>query len=443
MIGRTGIRLAILAGALMLSGLASSSASAAVYSVSLSPQTAPSGSRATIEATIGNDLSDTVGSVDLTAPAGFALVGASIAAPSTATVVGSTVQLRDLDIDFQDSKTVTLTVDLTCSPTTAAQWTAVAKRTGDFSGLPLLGLGATTQATTTTTGACTTAFVAPPADAEAGAPITALDFDPDAVAVAVTVLDGAGARLTRDNVAISLALAAGVYSGPLGGTTVRSTVDGVASFPGVSVASEGAYALIASSGGVSASISQTFRVEQDAVVCQPNVACGALATVSGAFGPGQTPYFVGVNVSAADNPATNDDGGVLTASFNTQPPLDCAGYTERAPDTAVVLGLNREKVMTLTVSASLMAASPGTLQACVGLPYHFQTRLLTPAAVHVDTNGDGVKDQYVGQLRTCFELLLGLLVTPPCVSQRGTDAAGNKFITIRVPADPLDPRIRG
>jgi hypothetical protein len=204
----------------------------------------------------------------------------------------------------------------------------------------------------------------------------------------------------------------------------------------------GSARLVASGKRIPPATSNTFSAEQDAVLCPPNTSCSASATQTGTFGANNRAYSLRVDITAPDNPDVGQDGGALTTSFNAQAPLDCRGYRERGPGTAVFVGPNREKIVRYTLSPSLLAAHPGVLQACVGLPYNFLARLLTRFPVPEDTNGDGVKDQFVGQLNGCFEIVLGLLITPPCVSERGTDAAGNAFITIRVPPSDQDPRYR-
>jgi hypothetical protein len=89
---------------------------------------------------------------------------------------------------------------------------------------------------------------------------------------------------------------------------------------------------------------------------------------------------------------------------------------------------------------ALLAANPGTLQMCVGVPYVFRTRPGTAVATPADSDGDGIKDQWVGLLPTCSEPFLDR--KPPCVARRGTDRSGNPFIIARLKASPNDPRLR-
>ena len=67
------------------------------YSITLTPQTLTSGERSTISATIRNVSVSSIGSVNLTAPAGFTLVSATVPR-GTAAVANNTAQLRSLSI---------------------------------------------------------------------------------------------------------------------------------------------------------------------------------------------------------------------------------------------------------------------------------------------------------------------------------------------------------
>jgi hypothetical protein len=441
MIGRRASLLVCAGLGLTIATAASSTASAAAYRIGLLPQSMPAGGQATIRATIHAARSG-VGSINLTPPDGYAVVGVKPPRGSNGRVVRNVVRLRRLAIRPGHSKTVTLTVNAPCSSRSTARWNASAKRSATFAGKQLSPRGSHTRLTTRTTATCKLSFPEQPGDVKVGERITGTGFDATAPALTIVVIDGAGRRSRSSGVRVALRLAPGSSAGPLVGGATRRSVNGVVTFPRLSVGSNGSYQLVASGKRIAPSVSSGFKAEQDAVECSDNASCSTSATQTGTFGPNDTPYSVRIDVTAPDNPDAADDGGTLTTSFNSQRSLNCRGYSERSPDTAVFVGPNREKIVRFTVSASLLAANPGRLQACVGLPYNFFARLLTRFPVLEDTNGDGVNDQFVGQLNNCFELILGLLVTPPCVSQRGIDAAGNRFITIRVPANEQDPRYR-
>ena len=441
MIGRRASLLAGIGLALAIATVASSTASAAAYRIALLPQSVPAGSQSTIRAAISASGSR-VGSIDITPPEGYAVVGVMPPRGSKASIVRNVLRLRGLGIARGRSKVVTLTVNAPCSSRSTAAWSAIAKPSDSFRGKRLSPRGSDTRLTTRTTTSCRVSFAPQPADVKVGERITGTSFGPTGPAVAVAVFDGAGLPSRSSGIRVEITLAPGSSAGPLTGGAEQRSVNGVVTFPRLAVGRPGSYRLIASGKHIPPGISDSFNAEQDAVMCREDAGCSASATETGTFGADNTPYSLRIDISAPANLDAGRDGGALTTSFDTQPPLDCPGYAERGPDTAVFVGPNREKIVRYTLSASLLAVDPRTLQACVGLPYNFLGRLFTPFPEPQDTNGDGAADQFVGQLNDCLEIILGLLIRPPCVSQRDVDANGDAFIEIRIPPDDRDPRYR-
>jgi len=80
------------------------------YAVDIAPHPIPAGSTQTFTATLSNETkTQQIGSANLTVPTGFSIV--SVGSPSpmgTATVVGSTVQLRGLSAPAGTSATVSV-----------------------------------------------------------------------------------------------------------------------------------------------------------------------------------------------------------------------------------------------------------------------------------------------------------------------------------------------
>jgi hypothetical protein len=74
-----------------------------------------------------------LGSANLTAPAGFSVVSASVPAPGTATRSGNVVQLRNLSLRPGKSVTATIVADVPCTAGDYT-WSVIAKRTSDFTG---------------------------------------------------------------------------------------------------------------------------------------------------------------------------------------------------------------------------------------------------------------------------------------------------------------------
>lgn len=428
--------------AIALSAVVPSAASA--YTVVLPSAPVVSGQRVQATARITNYAQgEQLGSADISAPAGAVVRDASlIDAPpaATASIAGNVIHVRDESLIGGATRSIRITFDAPCSQGTSG-WAVAAKQSPDFRGPADLSLDPTANSLSTTTrGSCGLAFVAQPSNVKAGQPITTEPFDSSSAPGAVALLDAGGQPSRSSGEPVTLGLALGSALGQLNGSKTVSAVDGIASFPGISVGRPGRYALAAASPGLRSVVSERFRVEQVAVRCPNRVDCSATATQAGVFGAKRRAYFVRVDASAPKNTDASSDGGVLTLSFDTQLPLDCAGYTERSPATAVVLGLNRRKVVKLTMDEALVAARPGAQQMCVGVPYDFRTRPGTPSAVRADSDGDGVKDQWVGLLPNCPEPFRGR--QQPCVARRGTDSSGNPFIVGRLRASPRDPRLR-
>ena len=457
MTGRRGTWLTGLVLALAICAATPSVASATFYTLKFTPAEVPSGSRATISAEIRRTTSGTqVGSANIAAPSGFTLVSAAIVGSTgTATVnaATNTAQLRDLAIAVNTTRTATLVVDTPCSPATGT-WGVVAKSSGRYSGSPISDHGSGTP-TTATTGACGLTFTTQPKDVQVGSTITGAPADPTGPPLTVAVVDGAG-RPANAAKAVTVGLGSAPTGATLTGTTTQTSVDGVASFGDLRVSRPGSYTLTASSPGATpatSSTSQSFLAAQGLAACLNNVFCTASASITGTV-PGSdppTPYTSTVRVDAAPNPNTSvaDDGGTLSVSYNVGPDITCTGYAFASPDREVILGPNREKTVTSTVSRALLDAAgraPGSLRTCLLAPYRFNLGLplVGGTAANVgDVDGDGNTD-YLGLLPTCLQLLdpilgIPILIAPPCQVSAAADAQGNGVVTYKLPADPRDP----
>jgi hypothetical protein len=185
------------------------------------------------------------------------------------------------------------------------------------------------------------------------------------------------------------------------------------------------YTLRATSAGLSAATSSTFRVDQVAVACIEDVTCSA--TIAN----GSTTF----DVTASGNAGT--DAGFLVLDNGVGVAIDCAGYTELTATPTVIEGPDRAKTVRSTIDKSVMNAQPNngasSLQMCFGAPYTFATR---PGSTltGVDTNGDSVDDFFYGLLPDCG--------TAPCVSSRKKTNAGDGVITTQAPGGTQDPAYR-
>jgi hypothetical protein len=431
--------LALLAATLLVcvgAAEASAATTSKPYTVNVSPASVSAGARATFTATFANPSGQQqqLGSANLTAPGAFQVVSASIPGPATATVSGSTVQLRGVALQPGTSVAVTVVADVPCTPGSGS-WTVIAKQANDFSGSPgnnLSLVAAGSSLTTTVTGGCTLRFATQPANARAGQAITGTAYTPAASPVGVEVVDGGGTRVTTSGTPVTIALGAASGVGTLSGTTTVNTAAGLATFPGLAINAPGTYALAASSPGFTSATSVPFRIDTLAVVCLENTTCSGSLTTS----------TTTLDVTAPAD-STAPDAGFLTMSFGAGVALDCAGYTEFSPDTALVaLTAARTKTATLTISKQQMNLFPNNgasfLELCFGSPEPFTTKSGAPAIVQgsFDWDGDGTADPvYVGLLPDCG--------AAPCVSKRRKTGSGSGVIDAKLPAGLGDPAMRG
>lgn len=422
----------IVAVALLAIALLPGTAAAQVkpYGVALSPSSVPAGQEAVIDATIENR-SDTqaLGSVNLTAPAAFAVRAASLAAGSagSATVRGAEVQLRDLSLPPGGMLAVTVTVDVGCGAGAYA-WSARAKQANRFNGSPGNDFELVTapeDLVTTVTGGCALRFAAQPQDARVGERVSATDFDPAGPPISVELIDGAGNRVTTASPTISVTLASLTGFGKLSGTSPVTGTAGLAIFGDLSVDAPGAYRLQATAPGAQPATSALFTVQQVAIRCFEDVDCA---------GSIDTPRSR-VDASAFAGPGA--DAGFLQLSFNTGFMPDCEGYDEISADWALVLGPDRQKRVVYAIDKRVMNASPNngasSLQMCFAAPFTFATRD-GGAPQEADVDGDGSVDWYYATLPDCG--------APPCVASRHKDRAGNGIIEVRAPAGAEDPAYR-
>lgn len=148
-------------GAVFLLGLlaacvmaAPASAATKPYRVVVAPSSVPGGQQVFTATFTNLSPPQELGSANLTLPAGFTAISASMTGPGTATLSGNVVQLRDLALQPNDSLDVKVTADVPCTPGTYA-WSVIAKQSNRFSGPPGNDFGpltADSSLTTTVTG---------------------------------------------------------------------------------------------------------------------------------------------------------------------------------------------------------------------------------------------------------------------------------------------------
>jgi hypothetical protein len=402
------------------------------FSMVVDPASVPGGGPSTFSVTLNNLTSQQqLGSADITVPSAFTAVSvADPAGPATATVTGNVVHLRNASLAPGGSiaMNVTATVPSACAATYT--WSVVAKQANDFNGPPGNDLDLDTAAsrlTTSVTGGCALRFVAgrQPAAARVNQTISATDYQPAGPSVQVEVVDGAGNRVTTSTASITVALGPGTGTGALHGTLTASASGGVASFGNLSVDAPGTYSLRATSPGLTAATSVSFRIDQVAVACTEDVTCTAT------LANGDTTFAV----TAPGNAGI--DAGFLLLDNGVGVAIDCAGYTELTATPTFIEGPNRAKTVTSTIDKRVMNAQPNNgasfLQMCFGAPYTFATRTGS-TLTGVDTNGDFVDDFFYGLLPDCGPA--------PCVSSRKKTNAGDGVIVTEAPAGTNDPAYR-
>jgi hypothetical protein len=402
------------------------------FSMVVAPASAPAGQSTSFSVTLTNRTSQQqLGSADITVASAFTAV--SVADPpgaATATTNGNVVQLRNAGVEPGGSMvvSVTATVPTTCMATYA--WSVVAKQANDFNGPPGNDLTldpATSSLTTSVAGGCALRFVAgrQPAASRVNQTISALDYQPGGPSVQVEVVDGAGQRVTTSTASITVALGPSTGTGTLHGTLTVSASAGVASFGNLSIDAPGTYTLRATSAGLSATTSSTFRVDQVAVACIEDVTCSA------SIANGSTTF----DVTASGNAGT--DAGFLILDNGIGVAIDCAGYSELTATPTVIEGPDRAKTVTSTIDKRVMNAQPNNgasfLQMCFGAPYTFATRPGS-ALTGVDTDGNGINDFFYALLPDCG--------APPCVSSRKKTNAGDGVIVTQTPGGTQDPAYR-
>jgi hypothetical protein len=399
------------------------------YSVVVSPSAAPAGQRVDFTATFTNRTDQQqLGSANLTAPAGFTVVSASVPSPATATVSGNVVQLRDLALQPGASLVVSVTADVPCEAGVYT-WSVIAKQANNFSGPPGNDLGPLVDSSLTTSvnAGCAVAlqFVGQPANAIVNETITTTPYNsPPGGPVTVEVIDGAGNRATTSKAVITLSLAEGSGTATLSGNTQATAVNGLATFADLKIDTQGSYALVASSPGLDSARSNDFRIDEAATVCREDVACTAtLSNANATF-----------RVTAQSDAQV--DAGVLVVN---RKPLDCAGYTELSKGGFAVdflpdfEGMGRAKVATLTIDKQTMNEQPDNgasmLNMCFGALFRFPVK---PGTADLQEPEPGL---FVGLLPDCGE--------PPCVSKRNKTGAGQGVIEARAPRGDDDPRFGG
>jgi hypothetical protein len=214
---------------------------------------------------VKNHASVSLGSANITPPAGYTLNSGSVS-PGTATVEGGTLKLRSLNLGSGASRDVTINVTTSCVTSGSATWTIAVKRNHDFSGDVFTRKSGTSAPSSSVAGQCQLRFLNQPNDTTTGALIRD-GRDSTGDPVSVEIYDpGTDARI---NVSADVNLTPDTNPG--GGTLTGGSVNaiaGLATFPDLSLDTPGRYTLKASSAAASNEpVSNPFDVSDSVETC--------------------------------------------------------------------------------------------------------------------------------------------------------------------------------
>ena len=429
---RSSAALAVLALAALVSVVAAPGAGANFSTtpkkvlVTIAPSSVPAGNTTTFTASLKNlGSSGDVNSVDITAPAGFLVTGASIGpasnpifsnpAPTATVVPPRLVQFRNLDIDPGKTRSVTITAIASCTAGAYA-WTVAASGYTVDSSSALTG---------SITGACHLAFATQPANAAENTSITTTNFNsPAGGPILVQVLGTDNTLNTLSTPSITLALTVPNGATLTGGGPVAA-IGGIATFSAlqVSLPSSTPYTLTATAAGLTSAVSNPFTIVGAVANCA--VSCTATATA-----PAQS--------TTASAPSTT---GLLILSVGVDT-LDCgdSALWNHAPSVTTLdqQGVNAIKTATVTIDKSFVNQSIKSrlvllYRVCYSSPVAFKDFLGR-------TTNLGLLPRCRSWDDALYPPEYRHTTVPPCVDSIVRDPSGNVVETLKLPAS--DPKFR-
>jgi hypothetical protein len=424
---------ALAAGVLAAATLASPAAGSVSYgsctwsgkcfAVTVSPTSPAAGATTSFAFTITNEAAtEQLGSVKISAPAGFIITGA----PGSAGFTPSSALFLNLSLAPSATTTLTVTAALACSGG-SYQWGIEAKQSNEFYGYGNFQLDPASAGNLSglVTGSCSLAFTSDgePAGTAVNAVITSA-LGSQGGPVKVEVLDGYGELATGSTAAVTVAIGSEPGSGSLSGTLTVSATGGVAAFSDLSIDQPGdGYTLTATSPGLTPATSDPFKIWGSLQRCSttPCSASSSTATTSAA-----------VTTSSA---IPNEDflgfalGGV---DFN------CGGTYQRVSDpvsfevfspSGVALP-NARFTVSLQIDKAAVQASGRTgasqWQICYASTQPFRSLYGTSGTALIG----GVSYQ-TGLLPDCSKC-----PAAPCVQARHKTKAGDVVVTFQALGDP-------
>jgi hypothetical protein len=410
-----GLLTAAVAGA----GVAGATSSTCVssnkcYQVNVTPSSIVAGVNQAFTVTVTNQATtQTLGSVQVAAPSGFVVSGAS---GGIASHTSTSALFLNLNVRPGQSAPLTLDATAPCSGG-ASGWSVEAKQSNQFNGSGNdFILNPTSSLAATVSGSCSLKFVNQPNGTAVGMPITTKvggTGDP----VSVDVLDGNGNLLPSSAVTVTVAIGANPGSGTLSGTTTVDASGGVASFPGLSINQTGSgYTFGATSPGITpAPPSNFFDIWGALQSCSGPQCSGSSSskTTSGTVttSSATSGEFLGVGLGGV----TFSCGGSYQPvsdplSFDV---LSQSGVADSGALFAVTLELSKQQVQS--------SGHPGasTWQICFGSDIPFTALPGTSGTASI-----GGVTYYTGLLPDCNNAESNA----PCVLSRNKDNAGNEIV---------------
>jgi hypothetical protein len=434
--GRIGIAaasVAVVAGGLLaaLGATAAGASSGACatpgkcYLTMVAPQSVPAGESQAFTFTVTNEATtQSLGSVQVTAPAGFIVTNAS-APVGNASYTANSALFLNLGLNPTQSATLTVYASAPCSGG-ASGWSLEAKQSNQFNG-PNNGfvLDSTSILGATVSGSCSLAFLNEPSGGVAGSPITSQVGQPAATnPVSVEVLGSDNKVVTSSNAVITLTIGANPNSPTpvaLSGTTQVQASQGVANFSNVIIGQTGwPYTLVATSPGNTqqpTATSSYFGIYGSWQGCSGGP-CSGTAVTKTTTGTVTTStalsgQFVGVGL-----------GGLagFSCSGSYQPASDPLNFDVLNPSGATSSALF---TVTLEVSKQVVQSSghPGasSWQVCFASNVQFPAQPGTSLQPII-----GGVQYYTGLLLDCTN---NTPANTPCVLSRNKDNAGNVLVT--------------
>lgn len=421
-------------GALMLAGPAVAATPSATcvssgkcFAVVTSSASLAAGASASFAFAVTNEAStQQLGAVQVTAPAGFQITGAS--GPGTVSDTPSSALF--LNLSLAPSATTTLTVNGVASCGGGPyRWGIEAKQANDFNGPPgndfQLDPADAGNLSGTLTGACSLAFSSDgqPADTAAGAVITA-GFDSSGGPVKVEVLDGSGQLVTGSSAPVTVAIDSNPGSGTLSGTTTVDASGGVAPFSDLSINQPGTgYTLSATSPGLRSATSAPFTILTSLQPCSAS-SCSAQASSATTMGtvtssPTSAGEFLGAGI-----------GGVSYSCGGTYQPVSDP-FSFDLFSSSGVADPNAQFTVMLEIFKATVKASGRTGASQWQICY----ASAEPFTALPGTSGTAV----IGGVTVNTGLLPDCSSTQgaPCVQHRNKDNAGDVVVTLLAAGDPF------